>query len=110
MAAQCLAGIGYLMAASAAQSAELEEIIVTATKRGETSMQDIAGGISALTGETLEKYNLRTFEDIARLEPSLQFGKGAEGDLQPIIRGIQSPGAGTVGVYFDETVITGMNF
>lgn len=110
MAACYLTGMGCLMAESAARAAELEEIIVTATKRGEASVQDIAGGVSALTGETLQKYNLRTFEDIARLEPSLQFGKAAEGDLQPIIRGIQSPGAGTVGVYFDETVITGMNF
>ena len=90
--------------------AELEEVIVTATKRGEVSVQDIAGGITAISGEVLQKQNLRTFEDIARLEPSLQFAKAAEGDLQPIIRGIQSPGAGTVGVYFDETVITGINF
>ncbi len=88
----------------------LEEVIVTATKRGEVSVQDVAGGITALPGKFLDEHNLRTFEDIARLEPSLQFGKAAEGDLQPIIRGIQSPGVGTVGVYFDETVITGMNF
>jgi len=88
----------------------LEEIIVTATKRGEVSVQDIAGGITAVTGEMLEKQNLKSFQDVARLEPSLQFAKAAEGDLQPIIRGIQSPGAGTVGVYFDETVITGINF
>lgn len=88
----------------------IEEIVVTATKRGLVSVQDTVGGIRALTGEFLEKNNVRDFEDIALLEPSLQFGKAAEGDIQPIIRGIQSPGAGTVGVYFDETVITGSNF
>jgi iron complex outermembrane receptor protein len=88
----------------------LEEIIVTASKRGAQSVQDVAGGIRAITGEFIEKHNLRTIEDIARLEPSLQFAKAAAGDLQPIIRGIQSPGAGTVGVYFDETIITGANF
>jgi len=93
-----------------AQDTVLEEIIVTATKRGEVSVQDMVGAVRAVTGEFLEQHNLRTFEDVARLEPSLQFAKGAIGDLQPIIRGIQSPGAGTVGVYFDETVITGANF
>jgi len=100
----------FATSATVLADTELEEIIVTATKRGEVSVQDIAGGITAMPGEFLQKQNLRTFEDIARLEPSLQIAKAAEGDLQPVIRGIQSPGAGTVGVYFDETVITGINF
>ncbi len=104
--------IGWYLTTSinAVADTELEEIIVTATKRGEVSVQDIAGGITAVTGEMLDKQNLKSFQDVARMEPSLQFAKAAEGDLQPIIRGIQSPGAGTVGVYFDETVITGINF
>ena len=87
----------------------LEEIVVTATKRGEVSVQDIPAGISAISGEFLQSQNIRSLEDVARLAPSLQLSKQATGDLQPIIRGIQSPGAGTVGVYFDETVITGFN-
>lgn len=89
---------------------ELEEIIVTATKAGAVSLQSIPAAISAVSGNTLEESNVRSFEDIARLTPSLQMGAASPGDLRPIIRGIQSPGAGTVGVYFDETVITGVNF
>lgn len=96
--------------AEAAADSVLEEIVVTATKRGAVSVQDTVGGIRAITGDFMEHHNLRSFEDIARLEPSLQFASAGAGDLQPIIRGIQSPGAGTVGVYFDETVITGANF
>lgn len=88
----------------------IEEIVVTATKRGDVSVQDIAAGVKAVKGEYLEQHELRAFEDIARVEPSLQFAKATMGDLQPIIRGVQSPGQGTVGVYFDETVITGANF
>lgn len=88
----------------------IEEITVTATKRGAVSVQDFVGGIRALTAETLDANNLRSMEDFSRFEPSLQFATQGEGDLQLIIRGIQSPGAGTVGVYFDETVITGANF
>jgi outer membrane receptor protein involved in Fe transport len=107
----CLAVI-FCLTGTAAAVAEtvLEEIIVTATKRGEVSVQDTVGAIRAVTGDFIEQNNLRTFEDIARLEPSLQFAKAAAGDLQPIIRGIQSPGAATVGVYFDEAVISGANF
>jgi iron complex outermembrane receptor protein len=87
----------------------LEEIVVTATKRGAVSVQDIPAGVSALSGDFLESQNIRSLEDVVRFTPSLQLAKQATGDLQPIIRGIQSPGAGTVGVYFDETVITGLN-
>jgi len=91
-------------------AAVLEEVVVTATKRGAIAVQDTVGSVRAVTGEFLDQHNLRTFEDIARMEPSLQFAKTSVGDLQPIVRGIQSPGAGTVGVYFDEAVITGINF
>ena len=49
----------------------IEEIVVTATKRGEVSVQDIAGGISAITGDTIDKHDLRSLEDFSRLEPSL---------------------------------------
>jgi outer membrane receptor protein involved in Fe transport len=95
---------------SAAAQTVIEEIVVTATKRGDVSVQEIPAGIKAVTGDFLEERDLRSFDDLARVEPSLQFAKAAIGDLQPVIRGIQSPGAGTVGVYFDETVITGVNF
>jgi outer membrane receptor protein involved in Fe transport len=101
--------LAALPAAAQERSAALEEIVVTATKRGEVSVQDIPAGVSAISGEFLESQNIRSLEDVARLAPSLQLSKQATGDLQPIIRGIQSPGAGTVGVYFDETVITGFN-
>jgi len=93
-----------------ARAAVLEEIVVTATKRGNVLVQETVGSIRARTGDFLKDHDLRTFEDVARMEPSLQFSRSSIGDLQPIIRGVQSPGAGTVGVYFDETVITGVNF
>ena len=88
----------------------IEEIVVTATKRGEVSVQDIAGGISAITGDTIDKHDLRSLEDFSRLEPSLQYSTQGVGDTQLIIRGISSPGDSTVGVYFDESPITGGNF
>lgn len=88
----------------------LEEIVVTASKRGAVSVQDFAGGIRAITGDTIDDYNLRSIEDFSRLEPSLQFATEGVGDTQLIIRGISSPGDSTVGVYFDDSPITGGNF
>ena len=88
----------------------IEEIVVTATKRGEVSVQDIADGITAITGDTIDKYDLRSLEDFSRLEPGLQYATQGVGDTQLIIRGISSPGDSTVGVYFDESPITGGNF
>ena len=98
----------YLSGVSAQTS--IEEIVVTATKRGEVSVQDIAGGITAITGDTIDKHDLRSLEDFSRLEPSLQYATQGVGDTQLIIRGISSPGDSTVGVYFDESPITGGNF
>lgn len=70
----CLTAVGNTMA-----EAILEEIIVTASKRGAVSVQDTVGGIRAITGDFIEQHNLRSFEDIARLEPSLQFASAAPG-------------------------------
>jgi len=87
-----------------------DEILVTATKRGAVTLQEVPAAISVVTGETLERQNVRSFEDVARLTPSLQFAKNGDADLQLIIRGVQSPGVSTVGFYLDETVINGVNF
>ncbi|MBI1732793.1 MAG: TonB-dependent receptor [Gammaproteobacteria bacterium] len=110
-AIRCASLVSILGVTAAAVAQEtLEEIIVTATKRGEVSVQDISGGISAYSGEVIEQYNAYSLDDYARLQPSLQFASQGTGDAQLIIRGIQSPGSGTVGLYFDETVITASNF
>lgn len=93
-----------------ADDTELAEVVVSATKTGDVSAQTIPSGITAVTGSALEQANIHSLSDLTRLVPSLQMGQIAPGDLQPIIRGIQSPGAGTVGVYFDETIVTGVNF
>ena len=99
-----------LFSATVNAQTAIEEITVTATKRGAVSVQDYAGSIRAITGDTIEKYDLRSLEDITRLEPSLQYATQGVGDSQLIIRGISSPGDSTVGVYFDESPITGGNF
>lgn len=91
----------------AASSAVLEEILVTASKRGAEDLQKIPVTLQALTGDDLEKMRARNFDDYARLVPGLAFQDQGPGDKRLIIRGINAGGAGTVGVYFDEAVITG---
>jgi len=101
----------FIIAISGTQAQTiLEEIVVTATKRGELSVHDIAGGIQAIGGKTLEDFDLYSIEQISRLAPSVQFASQGRGDSQLIVRGIQSPGSSTVGFYWDEAVITGANF
>ncbi len=94
-----------------AQSDELaiEEITVTATKRGVQKLQDVPMAISALSGETLRDMGAQNFMDYAGLIPGLQFQDLGPGDKEYIIRGGNSVGASTSGVYFDEAVITGRN-
>ena len=90
-------------------SGAIEEILVTATKRGVQRLQDVAMAISALSGDTLRDMGAQNFMDYAGQIPGLQFQDLGPGDKEYIIRGGNSVGASTSGVYFDEAVITGRN-
>ncbi|MFV3077370.1 TonB-dependent receptor [Niveispirillum fermenti] len=85
----------------------LEEIIVTATKRATTN-KDTPIAIAAVTGDSIEKSQAFSLESFSRLNPSIQINNRGAGDNQIIVRGISSAGKPTVGLYYDETVITGL--
>ena len=55
--------------ASGAAVAEVEEIIVTATKRAE-SIQDVPISISAYSGDFLENSDIRTLQDLSLYAPN----------------------------------------
>ena len=84
----------------------IEEVVVTATKRGAQNVQDIAGAINALTGDYLDEKGITDFEEFAGSIPGLQFQDLGPGDKEYIIRGINGTGPAVVGAYFDEYVIT----
>ncbi len=84
----------------------LEEVIVTATKRGNIDVQTIAGGIHALDGDSLEVRGITDFQGFAGQIPGLSFQDLGPGDKEFIIRGINGNGPSVVGAYFDEYVIT----
>lgn len=84
----------------------LEEVIVTATKRAE-STQSIALSVSAISGEDLKASGATEFFDYAKTIPNLSFGAATDGVLSNrsiSLRGIQ--GRNTTGFYIDDTPIS----
>ena len=74
-----------------AATQEGEEIVVTATKRSE-KLQDVPISITAITTKTLDDLHVDSFDDYARLVPSLSTKKGGGGG--------SADGPGTNNVYF----------
>ena len=87
----------------------IEEILVTASKRGAVALRDIPMSIQAFTGEDLERRGIVEFIDYARSISGLSFEDQGPGDKKYVLRGTQSVGAATTGIYFDDIVITGSN-
>ncbi len=88
----------------------IEEIIVTATKR-ETSLQDTAVSISALSGDTIEKRGLVQMGDYLSTLPGVTMQDRGAGQNSIVMRGIGvDPAVETeaVGTYFGETPVTGI--
>lgn len=89
---------------------DVDEIIfVTSDKMGSATLQEMPVTIKLLGAEELEEKGIIEFIDYAGSIPSLQFQDLGPGDKEFIIRGVNSSGPSTVGVYFDETPITGSN-
>lgn len=87
----------------------IEEIIVTATKRGIETVQNVPISITAFSEQFLKDRRVDDFSDYALLVPGLSFQDAGPGDKTFIIRGANSTGTGvaTVGMYIDEMLITG---
>jgi len=70
--------------------AQLEEIIVTATKRAE-NLQDIPVSVVALSETTLQEAGVENIEDVAQLVPSLTVNT----NINPFAAGVRIRGFGT---------------
>jgi outer membrane receptor protein involved in Fe transport len=82
------------------------EIVVTALHRT-TNIQDTPLAISAVGAQTLINQGITSSQDLARVAPSLVIRENTNGGSRVIIRNIQSAGEPTVGLYYDETALTG---
>ena len=72
-----LAGLAPALVTTAVQaqgSGTLEEVMVTATRRGSSDIMTTPVAITAITGSDIEKYNPRDLNDIAVMVPSLSAG------------------------------------
>lgn len=87
-----------MLAATSAQ-AQLEEVVVTATKQ-EASLQDVPVAVSALTEESLNQRGVTNFNDYLLELPNVSAGGAGPGQSTMYIRGIASttPNLTTSGV------------
>ncbi|HEY4750968.1 MAG TPA: TonB-dependent receptor [Steroidobacteraceae bacterium] len=99
---------GYARADDQATSTEantggLVEVTVTATRR-EESLSKVPISVTALTQESLDDRGIKDFSEIARFTPGVNFDTSGTNTIS--IRGISGTGgAGTTGIYLDDTPI-----
>lgn len=82
------------------------EIVVTALKRS-TTVQNTPVAITALTDKSLANLGATSIADIVRTVPGLNLIESDSGRTRISIRGIQTAGESTVGLYYGETPLTG---
>ncbi len=81
----------------------LTEIVVTAT-RHEESLSKVPISVTALTQEALDIRGIKDFQDVAKFTPGVNIDNSGTNNIS--IRGIASSGgAGTTGIYIDDTPI-----
>ena len=84
---------------------EIEEVIVTATKK-EESVQDLAISIEAFSSEQISENMIDDLDDLQEVVPGMQAGKGIGSGGSYAIRGTGSYGVGAAVV---GAVVTAMN-
>jgi len=108
--------ISVLATTGASAATEIEEVVVTATKRA-SSTQDIPVAVQAVTEDTLEDLAIGNFEDYIRYLPNVTAGGRGPGQNTAYIRGMAiepitvllSGAQGTapnVAMYLDEQPVT----
>ena len=89
-------------AQSSTDAPDNSEIVVTATRQSE-AISKVPISISAFSQKTLDAKGVKSFADVARFTPGVRFDEGSNNIS---IRGISSDaGAGTTGIYIDDTPI-----
>jgi iron complex outermembrane recepter protein len=90
-------------AENADEGPQLQEVTVTATRHEEV-LSKVPISVSAYTQDTMDQLGIRDFTDVARYTPGVQIDAGQTNAIS--IRGISSSGgAGTTGIYIDDTPI-----
>jgi iron complex outermembrane recepter protein len=96
-------------AAVPSSSGGLDEVVVTANKLNTQRVLDIPTSIQAISGDALKLAGDTQFMDMAWDIPGLSVQDLGPGDKKYVIRGINSTGDSTIGLYYGEAVISGSN-
>src|SRR6185437_7054602 len=94
---------------NAAEVGEISEVVVSANKLNAESVLDVPASIQAISGAALQASGASGFLDVATKVPGLAVEDQGPGDRKYVIRGINSTGDSTAGIYYDEAVISGSN-
>ena len=99
-----LSSITQAQEAAQAAAPQLEQVVVSANRRIE-KLEDVPQSISVLTGEALERNNVREFDDIVNLSPALTISTGTQVGTNSInMRGIGTT-SNNIGIEGDVAVI-----
>ena len=109
----CLVGLldaHYVRAAAAASDSsggELQEVVITATKRTST-VQETPASITAVTADDIAQRGLVDFNDLAQSVPGIAMRTSGPGETEFEMRGLNSSGGNSsmVGFYIDETPLS----
>src|ERR1700733_10534765 len=90
-------------APAAAEGGQLAEVVVTSTRR-EESLSKVPISVTALTQEDMDTKGIKDITDVVRFTPGIAIDNSGTNNIS--IRGISSTGgAGTTGIYIDDTPI-----
>jgi outer membrane receptor protein involved in Fe transport len=93
---------GKALAQSAAAPDQLQEIVVTATKRAQ-NIQDIPISVTAISGDDLDRSGARDFHDVLLSVPGVSYSSAEPGMSRYSIRGISTAASSpTVGIYLND--------
>lgn len=91
------------VAGAAPAAGGLEEIVVTATRR-EESISRVPVSVTAFSQDMIDQKGIKDFQDVVRFTPGVTIDSSGTNAIS--IRGISSSGgAGTTGIYIDDTPI-----
>jgi len=106
----CLLSTSFLfLFSSHSFSQEVEEVVVTATKKDE-SIQDIALSIEAYTADSIEENMIEDISDLAEVVPGLVIDKGIGSGASYSLRGTGSYGVGAAVIGSIVTASNGHNY
>jgi outer membrane receptor protein involved in Fe transport len=93
----------------------LEQVTVTATKRGDISLQDVPMSITAFTDSDITLQGFKRLDDYIGQIPSLTYGRREPGGTNVIMRGCATSSISfgenpTTSVYLDEVPISDTGF